>query len=68
VAKGQDLVALRIREIAAEHGVPVLPNPPLARSLHASVEVGRQIPEELFTAVAQVLAHVYRLASRRNVA
>jgi len=68
VAKGQDLVALRIREIAAEAGVPVLPNPPLARSLHASVEIGRQIPEELFTAVAQILAHVYRLAGRRNVA
>jgi flagellar biosynthetic protein FlhB len=67
LAKGQDLVALRIREIAAEAGVPVMPNPPLARSLHASVEVGQQIPEELFQAVAQVLAHVYRLAGRRNV-
>jgi flagellar biosynthetic protein FlhB len=65
VAKGQDLVALRIREIAAEHGVPVVPDPPLARVLHASVDVGRQIPEELFHAVALVLAFVYR---RRGVA
>ncbi len=65
VAKGQDLLALRIREIAREHGVPVVPDPPLARSLHKSVEVGRQIPEELFGAVAQVLAYVYRVAGRR---
>lgn len=60
VAKGQDLVALRIREIAAEHGVPVVPDPPLARGLHRSVEVGQQIPEEFFQAVAHVLAFVYR--------
>jgi flagellar biosynthetic protein FlhB len=68
VAKGQDLLALRIREIAAEHGVPVVPDPPLARSLHGSVEVGHQIPEELFQAVAQVLAYVYRVAGRRRAA
>jgi flagellar biosynthetic protein FlhB len=65
VAKGQDLLALRIRELAREHGVPVVPDPPLARALHKSVEVGRQIPEELFAAVAQVLAYVYRVAGRR---
>jgi flagellar biosynthetic protein FlhB len=64
VAKGQDLVALRIRELAAEHGVPVVPEPPLARALHASVEVGRQIPEELFHGVALVLAFVYRRRGR----
>jgi len=66
VAKGQDLVALRIRELAAESGVPVVPDPPLARALHASVDVGRQIPEELFHGVAQVLAFVYRTAARRK--
>ena len=66
VAKGQDLLALRIREIAAENDVPIVPDPPLARSLHASVEVGQQIPEELFHAVAQVLAYVYRIAGRRR--
>jgi flagellar biosynthetic protein FlhB len=65
VAKGQDIVAARIRAIAAEHGVPVIPDPPLARSLHASVEIGTEIPEELFGAVAQVLAFVYRTAGRR---
>ena len=66
VAKGQDLIALRIRELARDAGVPVLPNPPLARSLHATVEVGQQIPEELFAAVAQVLAYVYRIAAHRR--
>jgi flagellar biosynthetic protein FlhB len=68
VAKGQDLLALRIREIAREHGVPIVPDPPLARSLHKSVEVGRQIPEELFAGVAQVLAYVYRIAGRKSAA
>ncbi len=67
IAKGQDLMALRIREIAAEAGVPIVPDPPLARSLHATVEVGQQIPEELFQAVAQILAYVYRVAGRRRL-
>ena len=65
VAKGVDLVAKRIREIAGDSGVPIVPDPPLARSLHASVEVGHQIPEEMFQAVAQLLAFVYRTARRR---
>jgi flagellar biosynthetic protein FlhB len=65
VAKGQDIVAARIRAVAAEHGVPVIPDPPLARALHAGVEIGTEIPEELFGAVAQVLAFVYRTAARR---
>jgi len=65
VAKGVDLIAARIREIATESGVPIVPDPPLARSLYASVEIGRQIPEELYGAVAQVLAYVYRMAGRR---
>ena len=64
VAKGQDLLALKIRELAREHGVPVVPDPPLARSLFRAVDVGRQIPEELFAGVAQVLAYVYRVAGR----
>jgi flagellar biosynthesis protein FlhB len=66
VAKGQDLVALKIRELAADHGVPVVPDPPLARSLHSTVEVGQQVPEELYEAVAQLLAFVYRVAARRS--
>jgi flagellar biosynthesis protein FlhB len=68
VAKGQDLLALKIREIAAEHRVPVVPDPPLARSLHATVEVGQQVPEELFEAVAQLLAYVYRIAAAQRMA
>jgi flagellar biosynthetic protein FlhB len=66
VAKGQDLIALKIREVAAEHGVPVVPDAPLARSLHATVEVGAQVPEELFEAVAQLLAFVYRVAAAQG--
>jgi flagellar biosynthetic protein FlhB len=67
VAKGADIIAATIREIAREAGVPLVPDPPLARSLHRSVEVGQQIPEDLFGAVAQVLAYVYRMAGRRGV-
>jgi flagellar biosynthetic protein FlhB len=66
VAKGQDLVALKIRGLATDHRVPVVENPPLARSLHSSVEVGQQVPEELYEAVAQVLAYVYRVAAARR--
>jgi flagellar biosynthetic protein FlhB len=67
LAKGQDLVAKQIRKVAEENGVPVISDPPLARSLHASVEVGHQVPEELFAAVAQLLAFVYRVANRKVV-
>jgi flagellar biosynthesis protein FlhB len=67
VAKGPDLVAKQIRRLAKEHGVPVIEDPPLARSLYASVEVGHQIPEEFFAAVAQLLAFVYRVANRSAV-
>ena len=68
VAKGQDRLALRIRDIARENGVTVVEEPPLARSLHGAVEVGRMIPEELFEAVAQLLAYVYRVAGSRRAA
>jgi flagellar biosynthetic protein FlhB len=67
-AKGKNLVAAQIRRIAAEHDVPIVPDPPLARSLHASVELDQMIPAELYAAVAQVLAYVYRLAGRRRMA
>jgi flagellar biosynthetic protein FlhB len=67
IAKGQDLVAAQIRRVAAENDVPVISDPPLARSLHATVEVGQQVPEELFAAVAQLLAFVYRVANRKVV-
>jgi len=68
VAKGKGIIALRIRELAAEHGVPVIPDPPLARAIHASVEIGRMIPEELFQAVAELLAYVYRVAGSQVAA
>ncbi|MFN8109685.1 MAG: flagellar biosynthesis protein FlhB [Thermoleophilia bacterium] len=68
VAKGADHVALRIRAVAAEHGVAVLEDPPLARSLYAAAEVGQYIPAEAFAAVAEILAHVYRIAGREPAA
>jgi flagellar biosynthetic protein FlhB len=67
VAKGKDLLAFQIRKIAKEHGVAVIADPPLARGLHKSVEIGQQIPEEFFQAVAQLLAFVYRVAGRKVV-
>jgi flagellar biosynthetic protein FlhB len=68
VAKGTDHLALRIRREAAAHGVAVIPDPPLARALYASVEINRMIPEELFQGVAQLLAYVYRVAGQRAAA
>lgn len=64
VAKGMNLLALRIREIAQQHGVPIVENPPLAQSLYRNVDIGQQIPPELYQAVAEVLAYVYRLRRR----
>jgi flagellar biosynthesis protein FlhB len=61
VAKGKGFMALRIREIAKEAGVPILERKPLARALFASVEVGREIPYDLYKAVAEVLAYVFKL-------
>lgn len=60
VAKGQNLLALRIRGIAAEHGVPVEENPPLARGLYKAAQIGQEIPPEFFKAIAQVLAMLMR--------
>ncbi|MBZ0254110.1 MAG: EscU/YscU/HrcU family type III secretion system export apparatus switch protein, partial [Candidatus Methylomirabilis sp.] len=67
LAKGRGYVALRIREIAAANRVAIVENPPLARSLYKEVEVGREIPEGLYKAVAEVLAYVYGLKGRRPV-
>lgn len=64
LAKGKDLVALRIRQIAHEHRVPVVQRPPLARGLYASCEVGDEIPAAYYRAVAEVLAYVYQLSGR----
>ena len=61
VAKGKDALALKIREKAREHGIPIMENPPLARALHANAEVGDFIPPDLFGAVAEVLAYLIKI-------
>jgi flagellar biosynthetic protein FlhB len=61
VAKGRRLLADRIRELARLHEIPIVPNPPLARALYQSVEVGWEIPADLYAAVADVLAYIYSL-------
>ena len=61
VAKGADEVAARIREVAAEHRVPIFEAPPLARALHRAVPIGGEIPTSLYVAVAQVLTYVYQV-------
>lgn len=61
VAKGADAVALKIREIAGEHRIPIVENPPLARALHATVEIDQAIPSEHYKAVAEVIGYVMRL-------
>jgi flagellar biosynthetic protein FlhB len=61
IAKGQDFIALKIREVAKQHGIILMENKPLARALYDRVEIGESIPEDLFKAVAEVLAYVYRL-------
>jgi len=61
VAKGVDALALKIREVAAEHSIPIVENPPLARALHASVEVDEPVPPEHYKAVAEVIGYVMKL-------
>jgi flagellar biosynthetic protein FlhB len=61
LAKGTDLVAARIREIAAQHNIPTLESPPLARALYHHTELNHEIPAGLYSAVAEVLAWVYQL-------
>jgi flagellar biosynthetic protein FlhB len=67
VAKGADAVAARIREMAAEHNVPMLEAPPLARALFRHTELGDEIPATLYAAVAEVLAYVFQLRHFRQV-
>lgn len=64
IAKGKDHLALRIKEVAKEHNVITMENKPLARALYAQVEIGEEIPEDLFKAVAEVLAYVYKLKGK----
>lgn len=65
LAKGVDAVALKIREIAGEHSVPIVENPPLARALYASVDIDDEIPVEHYQAVAEVIGYILRLKARR---
>jgi flagellar biosynthetic protein FlhB len=66
VAKGQDLIAARIREIASEHGIALVEAPPLARALHANCELGDEIPARLYAAVAKILVYVHQLRTARR--
>jgi flagellar biosynthetic protein FlhB len=61
VAKGADLIARKIREIAEAHDIPIMENPPLARALHATVELDQEIPQEHYRAVAEIIGYVMRL-------
>jgi flagellar biosynthetic protein FlhB len=61
VAKGIDALALKIREVAGKHSIPIVENPPLARALHATVEVDQAIPHEHYKAVAEVIGYVMKL-------
>jgi flagellar biosynthetic protein FlhB len=66
VAKGADVIAARIREIATENLVPIFEAPPLARALFKSVEIGTEIPATLYVAVAQILTYIYQLKTARR--
>jgi len=68
VAKGKNYLALRIRQKALEHQVPLVENPPLAQALYKSVEVGQEIPAHFYKAVAEILAYIFRLTQGRFAA
>lgn len=64
IAKGVDQTALKIREIAKEHNIATVEDKPLARSLYATVDIGQEIPEEFYQAVAEILAYIYRIEKK----
>jgi flagellar biosynthetic protein FlhB len=64
VAKGRGLLAQKIREIAIQHGVPIVEKKPLAQALYKTVEVGQEVPEQFYKAIAEILAYVYELSGR----
>ncbi len=64
VAKGQDYLAQKIREIAIQHGVPIIEKKPLAQALYKTVEAGQEVPEQFYKAIAEILAYVYELSGR----
>jgi flagellar biosynthetic protein FlhB len=65
VAKGRNWLAQRIRQIATEHQVPIIENPPLARALYKAADVGQAIPQEFYRAIAEILAYVYKLMGHK---
>jgi flagellar biosynthetic protein FlhB len=67
VAKGKGYVAGKIRELARQHGIPLVEDKPLAQTLYKSVNIGQYVPAALYKAVAQILAYVYRLKGRNPV-
>src|SRR5579862_484758 len=66
VAKGKNYLALRIRQIAIDHEVPLIENPPLAQALYKNVDVGQEIPAQFYRAVAEVLAYIFKLMNARR--
>jgi len=66
VAKGADFMAMRIRQVATQHGVPLVERKDLAQSLYRTVDVGQEVPPEHYNAVAEILAYVYRLDGRES--
>ncbi|MEN2258009.1 EscU/YscU/HrcU family type III secretion system export apparatus switch protein [Paraclostridium benzoelyticum] len=64
VAKGADLIAFKIREIAKEHDIPIIENKPLARLIYKEVEIEQEIPEKMYQEVAEVLVAVYKIKNR----
>ncbi|GHV01595.1 flagellar biosynthesis protein FlhB [Campylobacterota bacterium] len=67
LAKGADLIAVKIKEIAREHDIPIVENPPLARELYKKVDLGEMIPNELFAAVAELFSYVARTTGKRFI-
>ena len=66
VAKGADFLAMRIRQLATLHGIPLVERKPVAQALYKSVEVGQEVPPQLYGVVAEILAYVYRLSGRKT--
>jgi flagellar biosynthetic protein FlhB len=66
VAKGADFLAQKIRQIAVENGIPIIERPPLARALYKDCDIGQEIPEQFYAAVAEILAYVYELTGKRH--
>lgn len=65
MAKGADLVALKIKEVAKKNDVPIMENKPLARMIYEQVDIDREIPQEMYQAVAEILAMVYKLKNKK---